>query len=429
MRDLIILIFLLGCIFAAAYRAWFGVLSLAVFSYMNPHAYAWGFVRTLPAYQILFIVVGISTLVTKDKQRIPNDWRIPAFFFLWFYFFITTTQAYAQEIAWAKLWFISKIYLPFIFTLILINTKEKLFYLICTIAASIGILAVKGGIFSLLSGFNSRVYGPPATILEENNAFAVAVLITVPLVLLCQQQITNKMVRLTILGVTPLFFACSLASWSRGALLTLIALSLVVFWHSRHKFLLLPLGLIGVYAVLNYLPDEWIARMYTLKTYQDDGSAMGRIDAWRDGWYHTLKHPFTGAGFDGYLYVTERDWHNSFVEMLAEHGFIAFGVWISLIIGTVISLTILPWRMRDVPGAGWVKNYCYMLRASIFAYMVGTSFLGLSYWDLLYHLIFISVLVKKFALEDLAQYRATRLVEKDWTKKLSNTPENRPVST
>jgi hypothetical protein len=34
--------------------------------------------------------------------------------------------------------------------------------------------------------------------------------------------------------------------------------------------------------------------------------------------------------------------------------------------------------------------------------MVGTAFLGLSYWDLLYHLIFIAVLVKKFALEELA---------------------------
>lgn len=49
----------------------------------------------------------------------------------------------------------------------------------------------------------------------------------------------------------------------------------------------------------------------------------------------------------------------------------------------------------------WVSNYCFMLRASLICYMVGTAFLGLSYWDLLYHLIFISVLLKKFVMEEL----------------------------
>ncbi|MEM7255510.1 MAG: hypothetical protein AAF493_29270, partial [Pseudomonadota bacterium] len=32
-------------------------------------------------------------------------------------------------------------------------------------------------------------------------------------------------------------------------------------------------------------------------------------------------------------------------------------------------------------------------------------FLGLSYWDIFYHLVFITVLVRKFALEELAEKR------------------------
>jgi hypothetical protein len=39
-------------------------------------------------------------------------------------------------------------------------------------------------------------------------------------------------------------------------------------------------------------------------------------------------------------------------------------------------------------------------------YMVGDAFFELSYWDLLYHLIFITVLVKKIALEELANATA-----------------------
>jgi len=75
---------------------------------------------------------------------------------------------------------------------------------------------------------------------------------------------------------------------------------------------------------------------------------------------------------------------------------------LSLILGTLISLTILPKKTHQVEGMEWVGNYCFMLRASLICYMVGTAFLGLSYWDLLYHLIFISVLLKKIALEELA---------------------------
>ena len=141
MRDYAVLVFIIACIMAIFYRSWYGVLSLAVFSYMNPHAYAWGFIRTLPAYQILFLVVLFATLFTKDKQPLPKDWRIPTFVILWIYFCITTTQAYVQEYALDKLWLVTKIYLPFYFTLVLINSRKKLLYLIATIAASLGIIA------------------------------------------------------------------------------------------------------------------------------------------------------------------------------------------------------------------------------------------------------------------------------------------------
>ncbi|HDZ62151.1 MAG TPA: hypothetical protein ENH40_03270 [Nitrospirae bacterium] len=145
--------------------------------------------------------------------------------------------------------------------------------------------------------------------------------------------------------------------------------------------------------------------MGTIETYQEDSSAMGRIEVWKDGWYHTLKHPFTGAGFEGWRWVTQRDWHNSSIEMMSEHGFIAFGIWISMILGTLISLTRLPRKARGIPGLEWVSNYSYMLRTSLIAYLVGTSFLGLSYWDILYHLIFISVLVKQFAMQEINAYK------------------------
>jgi len=401
MRDIAVLIFLIGCIGASTYKAWYGVLALAIFSYLNPHAFAWGFVRSLPVYYILFIVVALKTLFTKDRQSIPKDWRIIFFLMLWFYFFITTTQAYMQNIAWTRLWFVSKIFIPFIFTLILINTRKKLYYLIVTIAASIGIIAIKGGIFSILSGFSYRVYGPPKTQFEENNAFAIAVLISIHLIIMWQKQSSSQWIKKTIPFAIPIMYACALSSWSRGALITMVVLTFMLIRHSKHKSLAIPLTVIGGALAIPRLPKSWFNRMHTLETYEEDASAMSRINVWKDGWDHTLDHPFLGSGFEGWRWVSIRDWHSSYVEMFSEHGFIAFGLWISLILGSLISLTRLPKLTRNIDGMEWVTDYCFAIRSSLICYMFGTLFLGLSYWDILYHLVFIAVLIKKFALEEL----------------------------
>ena len=420
MRDIVVLIFLAGCIIAAIRKPWLGAISLAIFSYLNPHAYAWGFVRSLPVYYVLFLVVAFRTFTAKDKQPLPKDWRIPVFILLWIYFAITSAQAYYPDLAWQKYWFVTKIYLPFYFTLVLINTRYKLYCLVVAIGASIGFVAVKGGIFAILHGFNYRIYGPPGTQFEENNAFAVAMLIAIPLLLIWQKETQNKWFKKGILMSIPIIYAASLSSWSRGALLTMIVLTFMLIFKSKRKYLAIPLVFIGAFAVKDYLPKEWFGRMNTLETYQQDASAQGRLQAWADGWNHTVEHPFAGAGFEGWRFVTERDWHSAYVEMFSEHGFIAFGLWLSLIIGTLISLTSLPKKTRHIEGMEWVANYCFMLRASLICYMVGTAFLGLSYWDLLYHLIFIAVLVKKIALEELAARQLATATKPRWAMRLSH---------
>ncbi len=411
MRDFVVLVFLVGCIYAALKKPWLGVLSLAVFSYLNPHAYAWGFVRSLPVYYVLFLVVCFRTLTAKDKDRLPKDWRITVFILLWLYFAITSTQAYSPDIAWQRFWFVTKIYLPFYFTLVLINTRFKLYCLIVTIAASIGVVAFKGGLFAILHGFSTRVYGPPNTQFEENNAFAVAMLICIPLLLIWQRETINPLFKKGILFVIPIIYAASLSSWSRGALLTMAILTLILILNSKHKLLAIPLVVLGAFFVKDYLPQEWFGRMNTIETYQTDASAMSRVEAWTDGWNHTLEHPFVGAGFEGWMYVTQRDWHSSYVEMFSEHGFVAFGLWLSLILGTLVNLTNLPKKTSKFEGMEWVSNYCSMIRASLICYMVGTVFLGLSYWDLLYHLIFIAVLVKKFALKELVSKQQSFIIK------------------
>lgn len=401
MRDIVVLLFLIYLIYDSIRTPWHCVLALAIFGYMNPHAFAWGFVRTLPVYYILFFASFGLYLKEKEKQSIFFDWRVNFFIILWCYFGLTTVFATVPDAAFEKLISVSKIYIPFILTLSLINTRYKLYCLIVTIGCSFGFIAFKGGVFALAHGFSHRVWGPPGTQYEGNNEFALATIIAIPLLVLFFTETTNSLIKKFLLFAIPLCIASAISSWSRGALLALIGSGCYMLWGSRYKSVLIPLTLLGIFFLIPYLPQEWFSRMDTINTYETDQSAMSRIEVWTDGWNYAKDHPFLGSGFEGWIFVSQRDWHSAYVEIFSEHGFIAFFIWLSMIIGSYISLIKLPTITKNYPALGWVSTYCKAIKASLIAYMIGSAFLGISYWDLLYHLIFISALIKKFALEEL----------------------------
>lgn len=407
MRDIALLVMMLGAIGVTIRVPWIGVLVLSVLSYLNPHRYAWGFMFSFPVYQLLFLVAVVALIKQwQDRQPFPRDWRIVAFFMLWSYFLVTTIDSAVPWAAWPRLIEVSKVYLPFVLTLWLIDTRQKLFFLIITIASSIALVAVKGGIFAIATAFSYRVWGPPGSMFYGNNEFAIATLMVTPLLVLWFRETKDRRIRYLLMAVIPLCIASALSSYSRGALLTIAVLGSMLLWHSKRKWLAIPIFVVGGIVAAQNLPDAWFDRMNTIETYEVDKSAQGRLEAWRDGITYALSNPLTGAGFDGWRHVTRRDWHSAYVEALAEHGFVGFGLWASLLLGSMLSLTRLPRLTRHIPEMKWVANYSYMLRASLAAYATGSLFLGITYWDLLYHIVFIAVLVRKFALEELAEHVA-----------------------
>ena len=238
------------------------------------------------------------------------------------------------------------------------------------------------------------MYGPPNSQYYDNNLFAIAVIMNIPLLVLWLRETRNNTLRYALMAAIGLSAAAALSSWSRGALITLVVTVLVLLWHSKHKPLMIPLLIACAALVLVGLPDAWIERMQGTVYYAQDASAQSRLDVWRVGIKHALVFPITGVGLDGWHYaVVTMDWHNSYIEMMAEHGFIAFGLWCLLLFGTIISLMRLARVAKMAPDLAWVTNYSQMLGASLIAYATGSMFLGLSYWDILYQILVIAVLL------------------------------------
>ena len=401
MPDFAIVTMLLSFAMLAIYRPWLGVLGLAVFSYMHPQGYAQGFAKNIPAFLILFGIVSLSTIAhyirTRPPLIAPFDWRLVCLAGLWIWFAVSSYFAIFPSGAFEKYIDVLKILPPLLLTLLLIDSREKLRYLVVIIAASILLIAVKGGFWAVMTGFHDRVYGPPGSQYAGNNEFAVAVTMVIPLLFVWLRESQDKLLRMVIVGGILLCYGSVLSSWSRGGMLALAVVTLMLLWHSKKKLLAIPLLAVVLAGFFVQLPGNWFERMETLTAVGQDASAQSRLAAWRIGSEFVQTRPVTGGGFDAWPALTlstgaPLDWHSAYVEMAAEHGLVGLAIWGLLLIGTLGSLTRLGMTATR-KGVAWAADYAAMLRASLLAYMVGGLTLGIAYWELPYHLIVITIVL------------------------------------
>ena len=405
MRDVAILLILFGLVALAWWRPWVGVLGLAFLAGTHPQAYASGFMKTFPVYLTLFAVVAVAAARDYRRARawprLPVDWSLILILLLWGQFALSTSQAINPWAAWPKLWEVAKLLPSLVLVLLLIDSRERLLALNLTMALAVAVVVFKGGYWAVMTGFQDRVYGPPGSQYGDNNEFAVATAMAIPLLVLWYRETQARALRLALAGMIALSFAAALSSWSRGGLLSLGVVALLLVWHSRRKWLALPLLAVGIGLMFVNLPEAWFARLGALGGGELDASAQSRLDVWRLGWAHALERPWFGGGFQGWIYLSQRtgglvDWHSAYVEMAAEHGLMGLALWSALLLGNMGALTWLVWRGGRLR-LTWLENHAAMLRASLAAYLVGAAFLGIAYWQMVYLLMASVILLRGFA--------------------------------
>ena len=404
MRDVALLLILFGLAALAWWRPWLGAVGLAVLGAMQPQAYGASWMGQFPVYKLLFLVTCAAAAAQfwREKRRpaLFWDWRFALVALLAIDFYLTAVYGllpYTSRDRWFE---VMKLFLPWIPLFLLIDTREKLTVLIAATALCLALVAFKGGYWAVMTGFQDRVYGPPDSQIGGNNEFAVALAMTIPLLVFWRRQVRDRALRAFIVGLIVLCFIAALTSWSRGGLVALAAMTTLLVWHSRRKYLALPFLAVGVALAFVNLPEKWHERMGTLASYEQDQSFQGRVWAWERGLAYVRADPLTGVGLDGWKEVnvnvtretpTALDWHSAYVEILVEHGVPGFILWMSLLLGTLASLTALIWRGART-GVAWARDAGAMLRASLVAYAVGGLTLGTAYWALLYLLLAFAIL-------------------------------------
>lgn len=415
MRDYALILFFLVLLPFCLQRPYVSILVWSWFGYMNPHRLTWGIAYGFPFSQIIAFVAIISIAKEMKSFSFPWERETILLLLLWFMFFLTTIFALNPEGAWEKLDRVSKILFMTCMTMYVINDKEKLRLLILVIALSLGYFGFKGGLFSLLSAGQFRVYGPPDSFIAENNGLALALNMALPLLYYLAKEEQSQKLKLLFKSVFALTILAVLFTYSRGGFLGLMVVASAVFLRMKlsGKLLVGAFVLILLPPLITVMPDQWLGRMQTIETYESDGSAMSRIEAWKLAWRIGLARPLTGAGFQAMedermydLYYPEatlrHDVHSVYFEALGECGFVTLGILLLLMGSCILSLRGLRKRARNNPALQWLDQYSHMVQISLYAYMVCGAFLELLSFDLFYHLVSIVVILKTLEKRALA---------------------------
>lgn len=395
MRDIAVVLMVIVSVVAAFRKPWLGVLALAILGYLNPHRFAWGFSRSMPVYYIVFAATIIGTyLNAEDREPFPWTRETILFVLLLAWFTLTTFWSPDFPDAAREKWaFVMKVYMGIFPTFLLINSRERLRLLVMTIALSFGLIGLKGGIFALGTGFHYRVWGPDGTFYGGNNEIALALCISLPLIMLSARETESRNARLFFYAVFGFSICSIISSWSRGGFVTLCAVLGAMILAGKRKWISIPLIFLALVFAMPKLPQEWFTRMETIKTYEDDESTQGRFLAWHYAIDKATEHPLTGGGFETFQDAWV-DAHSGYFKILGEHGFFALALWVSLLFGTMIALERLRWKAALYDSMAWISNYARAFQISLLGYAVGGSFLNVAYWDIFYHLVALCVLLK-----------------------------------
>ncbi len=421
MRALVLSLFMLGFLPAIFLHPYIGVLIYSWISFMSPHRIIFGgMILGLPLALIAALATLFSWLISKEPKRLQFNATVRLILAFAVTITISTALAlnpHAAADEWSR---VVKELLFVLVTIALTTNRVRAHALLWVMAVSIGFYGLHGGIGSIFHGGDARVYGPPDTAIYDNNDIGAGLLVALPLMNYVRTQSAHKWIRLGWLSVMALSFLAIVGTYSRGALVGLVAVSLFLSLKSRNRLIAGAVVLATLVAALAFMPGKYAERIGTIATYQQDESAMTRIKIWGVATSIALDRPLVGGGFR----VTESQAvvnhykpgfemhavHNIFLGVLGEQGFIGFGIWLSLLLVGWRNARWIGRSVGDRPEWQWAIEFAKMCQVSLVGYCVVGSFGNYEYWDYYFTILGLLAATRTMAERSLLPSRSRKPV-------------------
>lgn len=391
MRDIFLVVVVAISVGFTLRFPFIGVLIWEWFALMNPHQEAFGFARSLPLNLIVAGTAMLSWFLSDEPKKIPRN--AMTVLFLVFLVWMTFNSFFAFDTTWSwpfwdRTW---RIFALGFFIAATATNRIRIDAIIWVAAISLMYYGVKGGIFTVWTGGNHRVYGPAATIIADNNQLALAVLMSMPLIEYLRSTATSKLIKLILTACLVASAIAVLGSYSRGAYIAMAAIAIFFLLHARQRLMYLLVAGVVLYFALHFMPQSFLDRVSTIDSLKTDASFQGRWMAWQVAVMYAAEHFPFGAGFYGpqlnaifHRYFPGEESHAAhsiYFQVLGEHGFIGLGIYLALILAAFKYCWSIVWRTRRLKDI-WQHRLARMIQTSLLAFSVGGAALSMAYYDL-----------------------------------------------
>ena len=402
-RDIVVCAVLIGSVPICFLRPTYGAILWVVLSFANPQDFAWGFARSMSPAMLVAVPTLLGFCIFAPHWKRLACIEVGLMLVLWLWFTLTTVNsaqdpAFAEKnvSAWLRWSTVSKIMLMTAVTIAIIDSWKRLRWLVLAIAGSFGFLAIKTLPLMILSGGEARVYGPPNSMIADNNDFGLALNMALPFCLFLAKTEADRRVRWLMAFFSIAMIAAIVFTYSRGALVGLITVLLCMMLQAKQKVLLIPVTLFVVALAGVVAPQDWRNRMKSMQPDSLDASALSRLNAWQYSWNLAKNYPITGGGFDAFtpdLFMryapNGKDVHGPhsiYFGVLAEHGFIGLSLYLTVVATCLFTMYRLVRRAR-YHGDDQTASYANMFRFGLIGFLASGAFLGRAYFDFYFSLV------------------------------------------
>lgn len=288
-----------------------------------------------------------------------------------------------------------KIFIMFIASAALLSTVRHLWLLLCFSALALAYIAYEVNFLYLAYGYLGIYHNGYSGL--DNNGAGLMLAMGIPLCYFAWEG-GGGWLRWCFPALIPVLLHAVLMTYSRGAMVSLLAVAPLIALRSRHRGLLM-LAALGLTVLIPVLAGPQIRARFlsTSNATETDASAQSRLGSWAAAWRITMDNPVFGVGVRNanlysYQYGADmegRTIHNTYLQISADNGLVGLALYLFSIIVVWRGLREASRRAatRNEPSARQIHALAAGIECSFAVFAVGCVFLSLEIFELPYLLL------------------------------------------
>lgn len=383
------------------YLSFIGLFLFTVLLYVRPHEMypTISFFKGLPylvAAATLAIFLPSQFVAEGNLTTRPREINLILLFSL--AVILSVPFALNPAEAWAACTELLKVIVMFI-VLVNVTRTELRLKILLFLSLGIGCVVSVGAINDFQSGHfvaaADRIQGIIGGMFENPNDMALHLVMMTPIAIALFFITRNIFARACYVACAVLLIVGNIVTFSRGGLLGLIGVMIIILWKlgRRHRLLVFVLALTFTFSLVVFMPGTMIERLASIINPASDESAgmsaIGRQALLVRSIAVMARHPVLGVGIGNFHTVSIHDKvaHNAYTQFGAEVGVPAMLLYIMFMVTAFKRMSGVE-RAEEAAESHSLFYYLSVgLQASIVGYMISSFFLSVGHLQYVYYLV------------------------------------------